>query len=63
MKFIIDTEKETVELIDTITQDSQRYYTEELNYFFSKKRYAFYKIKFNFESPAKLPEKDCRVVW
>jgi len=57
MKFIVDTEKETVELIDAITTDSKDYYTQELNYFFTKKRFNFFKIVFNFSKNPTLPEK------
>ena len=57
MRFIVDTEKETVELIDTVTAESKDYYTQELNYFFTKKRFNFFKIVFNFSESPKLPEK------
>lgn len=49
MRFLIDTEQQTIELLNEIEESQKEQYYWDLHYFFSKKQYDGFKAKYNFK--------------
>jgi hypothetical protein len=58
MKILIDTDNNTINLLDKINKEDENYYRDKLHYFFIKKQYEGLRIIFNFLELTNIEKKD-----